>query len=443
MTVSSISFMVKFVPILFLCALGNAASMPESPNEGSSPQICEATLGSEPLPPELATIPEDTVQLEALSEKEKFQFTTAFNSMFVKVVSQLSANLEVDDLKLFLEGLTHPDTKLSYIDAASYEHCSSTKEILRSLRPRYIYIFHLDLLKGIIALSENKEAKSFLSQYESTIPYSMPLSQLDNPLTEEDIKACHSAARILVVVDGDPNSFSLQDIEGIKSTLQRSTGVSRVVIVFSKYQTGSIVLTFLVPNNTVEHFLRIGTDDAKLATLANTGIVRIEVGEHVINLPNVQRTENRDSVVAHITLQEAGGMFTSPPLYQPAVRPELPELVLPVATSPQARDPSKEWPGLLIPMKPLSSTDSGYGSRASSQVSTHSGYSSRASSLMSVESGYGSRASSLMSVGGSRASSLMDSESTQSERPHRVQVHPYIFTLAEELRQNLTGPSAR
>ncbi len=182
-------------------------------------------------------IPEDMHNaLDTLTVEEGFRLANAFSKMYVKVVLLLAAQLDVDDLKLFLITLVHPRTKLPYIDGASYQHCLTTKEVLQSLNPRYIHTYHLDLLRKIVDFSESAEAKALLGQYESTFPYSIPLSQLESPLTEDNIRACRSATTVQINVDRDPDSFTLKDVEKIKSILEQSTGVNRAAIIFAKHQ---------------------------------------------------------------------------------------------------------------------------------------------------------------------------------------------------------------
>lgn len=222
----------------------NQTPLAESNYSGQSLRACEVTTPEHELHSQsLAVIPEDShEELLTLTEKEKFKFATAFGKMFIKVVSYLSRELDVEDLKFYLSVLAHPGTKKPYIAPESYEHCSTTKHVLQSLFPQYIHAFHLDLLKAIIDLFGNASSKDLLSQYESTLSYSMPMSELGNPLTEDQIKACRGVTRIQIIVDKDPNSFALQDVEEIKSSIERATGVSRAMIVLVKSQPGSVIL---------------------------------------------------------------------------------------------------------------------------------------------------------------------------------------------------------
>ncbi len=93
-------------------------------------------------------------------------------------------------------------------------------------------------------------------------------------------------------MDGDLNGFSVQDVEKIKYMLHNATGVNNEVIVYSKHQRGSVILTFLVPDCTAEHFIRIGTDDAKLSAFASTNVVRIEVDKCIIDVPKLPSVLN-------------------------------------------------------------------------------------------------------------------------------------------------------
>ncbi len=430
----------------------------------------DTLLGSDPQIPLLAKIPEDErEELEALTDKERFQHATTFSKMFVKLGSLLASKLEVDDLTDYLDSLVDPRSKLPYVDHVSYQHCSTTKQVLRCLCPRYIHAYHLDLLKEIVDLSESAEARAVLCQYESTLRYSIPLSQLESPLTEDNIKACRSATTVQIIVDRDPDSFTLKDVEQIKSILEQATGVNRVAIVPAKHQLGSVVLTFLVPENAAEHFVSIEADKAALATLADIHVVEIKVGEDVsFPVPTSMVLAQSDPGVPRITLLEAGGMLTSLQLEDEPAVPRTAESSSSPGTTVQEQETvssSSFLPSMSAPTSKMSSEtgmattstsrasseksrDSSHGSRAPSLMSVDSGYGSRASSLMSVDSGYGSRVPSLMSVDsgyGSRASSLMSADSDLgSTGPLRTSKRSPApnFSLSDLLSPDeLTGPS--
>ncbi len=430
--------------------------------------------GRNPPIPLLAKIPEDVREgLETLTDEESFQHAAAFSKMFVKMVLLLAAELGIDVLKLFLGTLIHPRTKLPYIDGASYQHCLTTKEVLQTLHPQYIHAYHLGLLREIVDFSESAEAKALLGQYESTLPYSIPLSRLKSPLTEDDIKACRSATTVQIIVDRDPDSFTLKNVEEIKGILGPATGVSPDVIVFVNHQPGSVVLTFLIPKNAAEHFVSIEADQKTLATLADIHVVGIKVGDRVsFPVPTSMVQAQSDPGVPRITLLEAGGVLTSLQLEDEPAVPRTAESPSSPGTTVQEQETisSSSSPRKSTPPSNLSSEtgmatastnrassmksrDSNHGIRVSSLMSVESGYGSTASSLMSVDSGYGSRASSLMSVHSgydSRASSLMPADSDLgSTGPFRTSTHspgPYvsyqITALVERLTQNRTGPSA-
>ncbi len=453
-----------------------ASLPPDSPVSGSeTPQAYRDTLpGSYPPIPQLAKIPEDVrEELETLTDEESFQRATTFSKMFVKVVLLLAARLGVDDLKLLLSTLVHPRTKLPYIDGASYQHCLTTKEVLQSLHPQYIHTYHLGLLREIVDFSESAKAKALLGQYESTLPYSIPLSQLESPLTEDNIRACRSATTVEIIVDRDPDSFTLKDVEEIKSILGRATGVNRVAIIFVKHQPGSVVLTFLVPKNAAEHFVNIEADKATLATLADIHLVEIKVGEDVsFPVPTSMVQAQSDPGVPRITLLEAGGMLTSlqledePAVPRTAESPSSPgttaqeqETISSSSSHSKSPPPSKasSETGMAIASTNRASSvisrDSSHGNRASSLMFVGSGYGSTASPL-SVDSGYGSPASPQMSVDSgyvSRASSVMSADSdlgstgpfrtfTRSSAPS---VSSEVEDLVKQISQNQTGPSAQ
>ncbi len=182
-----------------------------------------------------------------------------------------------------------------------------------------------------------------------------------------------------------------------KYILHNATGVSNTVIVYSKHQRGSVILTFLIPTSTAERFV---TRQAKLALCGKYNIVRIEVCEHGIvpGQSSKQKPGNliQKSDITHVTVRDVGDSLASMHLTQPYKQQQL-ELEQSESNTPQAAGVCTQTVRLL------------------SEMSLESGYASR---MASIESGHGS-----------------------PEMSSRTRDKRLVSAFAEELQKNQSGPS--
>ncbi len=239
--------------------------------------------------------------------------------MFSKIVPLLAMAVSVEVLKIFLQSLCHVKTRLPFIEPSLYRHCTSTAEVMEGLRlQHYFHPTQLNLLKKMVENYGCTECNRLLQVYESKLPKSVPLKNLSKPLSDKEIQDSRCTAKIKVIVEGDYDTIGLEEVENVKQTLERSTGVSTVAIIFVKHEPGSVVLTFLIPANAMSFFAEIRGDDADLAA---NGICKVDIYTAVDLEVSVQRgistttvstcesdtgviTQDLDSVTAFATMMQ-------------------------------------------------------------------------------------------------------------------------------------------
>ena len=245
------------------------ARVQESEAASHTPSQCTA-----PIP---ACNPD--VNLEKLSESRKWKLSVDFSHMFLMVV-QLLEKVNVSILKFFLEDLHHATTRQPYVDPKCFEKCKSTAQVLRSLSPQYINVTHPYLLQEIVERFGCDRSKALVEEYVTMFDQearSLSLKRFGDPLSDDDIDACHGVKRVKVVVDGDPDSVTLSEVEMCRKVLESTMSVKHAVIVFTKHTTeNSVGLIFLVPESLLGVIVDMSKDRQKLKELASCGVLRIE-----------------------------------------------------------------------------------------------------------------------------------------------------------------------
>ncbi len=251
------------------------ASITGDSSESDRGAVGEGVPRTQPL----ATIP--TSESRETDEDQMFDLSCDFAEMYCKLVPLLSRAVTADKLKCYLWACRHPTSNRPYVEPSLYDHCTSTKEILDILLDHHYYHpTHVRLLKRIAALGCDN-CKRVLQEYEAKIPMSAALKRRRDFPSGADTDSSRSTKKIKVTVEGNPETYSLLDVEKIESALEEATGVSPDVIVLIRSEPGSVVLTFLVPTSMAEHFVNISKDDS---SLARSGVLNIEIDNTVIEI---------------------------------------------------------------------------------------------------------------------------------------------------------------
>ena len=173
----------------------------------------------------------------------------------------------------------------SYIESCYHTDASTTMDVLESLFPQYINYMHYYLLEDIVIRFECDKAREVLQRYtELKYRHKRKLEDLPGPITNGEIEQFHGTIKLKVEVERDTSDSTVEVIGEVQDALEMATGVDRAVIVYACNDPGS-VLTFLIPESILHIFYELNTED--LTILANSGVMKLEVDEFVID--NIQQ----------------------------------------------------------------------------------------------------------------------------------------------------------
>ena len=224
------------------------------------------------------------VDTQSICDDEEWNASSEFAAMLAKVAKLLNESADVNDLKLYLEFLCHPRTCQRYINIKLYKHCKNPEEIIKALFPQYINYMHTPLLRQIVRKFGTEQSRTLVKQYEDSFPRKKPLKRMRDPLSDDELERCTGMKRLNVKCNGDVTiaSTTVRDVDRIRSTVEKNTGIDQSMIVYAKQTPGSVIFTFLIPETMVSVFSDLSEDRHK--DLADHGILRIEVNNQVINI---------------------------------------------------------------------------------------------------------------------------------------------------------------
>ena len=215
--------------------------------------------------------------------RETHHLSSDFASMFSDLTDLLDKSVDIAKLKDFLDCYSHPlYPEQLYVDPKTYKDAITTKQLIKSLCPQFINFLHYYLLEDIVGKFGCDKAKEVLQQYtDQKYSCTRKLNSLPGPITDGEIEQFHGAKKLMVEVNGDANTATVEIIGEIQKALEKSTGTKRAVITYAFYDSSSVLLTFLIPESFLHIFSELNTED--LAILADSGVIKLEVNEKVID----------------------------------------------------------------------------------------------------------------------------------------------------------------
>ena len=248
---------------------------------------------SESKPPINHLGPAEEATVEPISDDE-WDPPAEFAYMLARVTELLDHSADMKLLKQFLKFFCHPRTQKCYIDVRLFDHCNTPREIIEALHPQYINFMHTHLLRRIVNKFGDEQSKILLKQYEDRFPCKKPLKRMGDPLSDEEIESFTGTKRMKVVYSGATvDSSTMKDVERVRQSITRNTGVDESVIPFaSQKRCNSVIFTFLIPETVGSAFSDLDEDNRR--DLADHGILRIEVNELVIALQSFQPKTKTD-----------------------------------------------------------------------------------------------------------------------------------------------------
>ena len=128
------------------------------------------------------------------------------------------------------------------------------------------------------------QSRSLVNQYEDSFPRGKPLKRMRDPISADEMESCTGMKCIKVKCNGDAtiDSTTVQDVDRVRRTLERNTGIDQSMIPYAKQDPGCVIFTFLIPETVVNIFSDVDEDRRK--DLTDHGILRIELDNQVIDL---------------------------------------------------------------------------------------------------------------------------------------------------------------
>ena len=218
--------------------------------------------------------------------RETHHLSSDFANMFSNITDLLDKSVDMAKLKDFLDCYSHPlYPEQLYVNPKIYKDANTTKKLIKSLCPQFINFMHYYLLEDIVRKFGCDRAKKVLQQYTDQYSHKKKLSDRPGPITDGEIEQFHGARKLKVQVEGDTSDATVETISKTHKALEMASGIIKAVITYAFYDSGSILLTFLIPASISHIFHELNAED--LAILADSGVMSLEIDEVVID--NIQK----------------------------------------------------------------------------------------------------------------------------------------------------------
>ena len=234
--------------------------------------------------------------------------------MFRRIIKLLNENVDIEELKEFLDLCSHPlYPEQNYVDRRIYKDAKTPRELLRSLSPQFINYMNYYLLEGIIKEFKCDEGMKILEEY--TLKTSIQkrkrkqfLEDLPDPITDSESEQFLGVKRVKLTLDGKMEEATFERLQETQTALQTATGIDTCSTVYSSCDPGSVILNFFIPESICHIFHELNKED--LAIFAGAGILTLEIGEFIID--NVQKYATKESKISQTNAIQAAGESTKP-----------------------------------------------------------------------------------------------------------------------------------
>ena len=239
--------------------------------------------------------------------RETHHLSSDFANMFSNITDLLDKSVDMAKLKDFLDCYSHPlYPERLYVNPKIYKDANTTKKLIKSLCPQFINFMHYYLLEDIVRKFGCDRAKKVLQQYTDQYSHKKKLNDLPGPITDGEIEQFHGTRKLKVQVEGDTSDATVETISKTHKALEMASGIIKAVITYAFYDSGSVLLTFLIPESIFHIFHELNTED--LAILADRGVMKLEIDEVVID--NIQHYGTVKSHAVEVAVE--GGERTKP-----------------------------------------------------------------------------------------------------------------------------------
>ena len=191
--------------------------------------------------------------------------------------------VEPRKLKAYLCCLCHPlwpDEPC--VQSRLYESATTTSEIIQNLFPKLINYENTGLLRQIVLRFGCDKCKAALKEYLQH--YSKftdkKLCNMPNAVSDEELDRATGVKRLRVETNKTLKEATIADTEAVQDGLGQAAGIDPYFITPAQHTTGSLILTFLVPECVFEIFCELCEEDLEI--LANCGITTLQIEGCVI-----------------------------------------------------------------------------------------------------------------------------------------------------------------
>ena len=191
-----------------------------------------------------------SMEKQHISGDDDWNPSIVFAFTLTEITEQLNRSADVNKLKSFLKFLCHPHTCQRYIDVDLYKHCKTPGEIIEALFPQYINYMHTDILRMIVNNFGNKKSQTLLKKYEDNFPCKRPLKRMRDPIPDDNYPGS-KRVNVKCGLGASIETTNKEDVDRVRQTISRNTGIDKSVIVYAKQTPGSVIFTFLIPETMI------------------------------------------------------------------------------------------------------------------------------------------------------------------------------------------------
>ena len=191
--------------------------------------------------------------------------------------------VEPRKLKAYFSCLCHPlwpDEPC--VQSRLYESAATSSEIIQNLFPKLINYQNTGLLRQIVVRFGCDKCKAALQEYLQH--YSKftdkKLCNMPNAVSDEELDRATGVKRLRVETNMKLEEATIADTETVQKVLGQATGLDPYFIIPAQHTTGSLILTFVVPESVCKIFCELCEEDLEI--LANCKVTRLQIEDCVI-----------------------------------------------------------------------------------------------------------------------------------------------------------------
>lgn len=205
--------------------------------------------------------------------------------MFRQTVKKIREHFKRCDVKELIINFNMSAESIPSITVKTKEtlrDCNTEQDLFLNLSP-YITWCKRDVLQTLVEVSDIKEAKIELQNFESQVDPNWLINDLPLPTASPTIcpdTQTSGMTLVAVTTKKDLNTLTLRNVEDLQETVAQCGGISKEALDLQAKHTGSSVLYWLLPQMMVKKFEE--NIRRNLTYLYNEGIVEIALDPNIV-----------------------------------------------------------------------------------------------------------------------------------------------------------------